>query len=558
MKDNSPQVSIRLTLPSPVSTSPTTNTHQWNFDTSYLNLPGIFYTPAKPIAVQLPQLVLFNRALACDLGLNADALAEPASALIFAGNVLPEGATPIAQAYAGHQFAHFTLLGDGRAILLGEHVVSSERLPNRKDAIRGSGGPGASMRWDIQLKGPGQTPYSRRGDGRAALGPMLREYIISEGMAALGIPTTRSLAVVATGEPVYRENILPGAVLTRVAASHIRVGTFEYASSTGDLSALTALADYTIRRHYPETLNAKNPYLAFFQAVAERQAKLIAQWMQVGFIHGVMNTDNMALSGETIDYGPCAFMDAYDPATVFSSIDRHGRYAFGNQPRIASWNLARFAETLLPLFNTDEKKAIELGQAALTEFGESFNRHWVEGMRAKLGLIGEEDADGELVTALLDLMRQHQADYTNTFRRLSGRASASAENHGTMANELPGTETLFAAPEFTAWAGNWWARVKRQNISPAEALTKMRSLNPAVIPRNHKVEEALAQAQGGAMPGSAKEGVREPGAANEGNLSKVHALLEAIKSPFMETGENAVFRAPAPKSDEPYRTFCGT
>ncbi|MFO1469495.1 MAG: YdiU family protein [Turneriella sp.] len=505
----------------------TDNSTGFNFDTTYLNLPGAFYAPAQPVAVKLPQLVLFNRALAESLGLNADVLAEPTSALFFGGNVLPEGSTPIAQAYAGHQFGHFTVLGDGRAILLGEHVV------------RGSGGPGASMRWDIQLKGPGQTPYSRRGDGRAALGPMLREYIISEAMFALGIPTTRSLAVVATGEPVYRENVLPGAVLTRVAASHIRVGTFEYAASQGDLSQVKALADYTIRRHYSETLNAENPYLAFFQAVAERQAELIAKWMQVGFIHGVMNTDNMALSGETIDYGPCAFMDTYDPATVFSSIDQHGRYAFGNQPRIASWNLARFAETLLPLFDADEKKAIELGQAALTEFGESFNRHWVQGMRAKLGWIGEEEDDAELVATLLQLMQKHEADYTNTFRRLSGSASASAENHGTAANALPGTETLFATPEFTAWAGNWWARIKRQNILPAEALTNMRSVNPAVIARNHKVEEALS-------------------AANEGNLSAVQKLLDVLHKPFAETAENAAYREPAPPSNEPYRTFCGT
>ena len=499
-----------------------TNTRRWNFDTSYLDLPGVFYSPAQPIAVKLPQLVLFNRALAEALGLNADALAEPASALIFAGNVLPEGATPIAQAYAGHQFGHFTVLGDGRAILLGEQVT-----PN--------GG-----RFDIQLKGPGQTPYSRRGDGRAALGPMLREYIISEAMYALGIPTTRSLAVVATGEPVYRENVLPGAVLTRVAASHIRVGTFEFAAAQGDLSHVKALADYTIRRHYPDAATAQNPYLAFFQAVAQRQAELIAKWMQVGFIHGVMNTDNMALSGETIDYGPCAFMDAYDPATVFSSIDQHGRYAFANQPRIASWNLARFAETLLPLFDADEKNAIELGQAALSEFGESFNRHWHKGMCAKLGLFGEEDADGELVTALLGLMQEYQADYTNTFRRLSGRDGDAQSVAGAAAtNALPGTEVLFAAKDFVAWAGLWWARIVRQSIAPAAALENMRAVNPAVIPRNHKVEEALA-------------------AATAGDMAAVQNLLTVLQRPFAETSENAAYRAPAPKSEEPYRTFCGT
>ncbi len=503
--------------------SQTQNLYRFNFDTSYLNLPGAFYTPVSPTPVALPQLVVFNRELANDLGLDADLLATAESALVFGGNVLPEGATPIAQAYAGHQFGHFTMLGDGRAILLGEQIT-----PNGE-------------RYDIQLKGPGKTPYSRRGDGRAALGPMLREYIISEAMFALGIPTTRSLAVVATGEPVYRENVLPGAVLTRVAASHIRVGTFEYASAKGDISLIQALADYTMRRHYGETINAENPHLAFFQAVAERQAQLIAKWMQVGFIHGVMNTDNMALSGETIDYGPCAFLDAYDTATVFSSIDQHGRYAFANQPRIASWNLARLAETLLPLFADDEQAAIALAQQALVDFGESFNRHWLSGMRKKLGLQNEEEADSELVTALLSLMQQHQADYTNTFRRLSGSASASApaENHGTTANALPGTETLFATAEFTAWAGNWWARVKRQSISPTEALTNMRAINPAVIARNHKVEEALK-------------------AADNGDMSAVHHLVAAVKQPYVESAENKEYREAAPQSAEPYRTFCGT
>jgi uncharacterized protein YdiU (UPF0061 family) len=506
-----------------VTPSQTQNLYRFNFDTSYLNLPGAFYTPVSPTPVALPQLVVFNRELANDLGLDADLLATAESALVFGGNVLPEGATPIAQAYAGHQFGHFTMLGDGRAILLGEQIT-----PNGE-------------RYDIQLKGPGKTPYSRRGDGRAALGPMLREYIISEAMFALGIPTTRSLAVVATGEPVYRENVLPGAVLTRVAASHIRVGTFEYASAKGDISLIQALADYTMRRHYGETINAENPHLAFFQAVAERQAQLIAKWMQVGFIHGVMNTDNMALSGETIDYGPCAFLDAYDTATVFSSIDQHGRYAFANQPRIASWNLARLAETLLPLFADDEQAAIALAQQALVDFGESFNRHWLSGMRKKLGLQNEEEADSELVTALLSLMQQHQADYTNTFRRLSGSASASApaENHGTTANALPGTETLFATAEFTAWAGNWWARVKRQSISPTEALTNMRAINPAVIARNHKVEEALK-------------------AADNGDMSAVHHLVAAVKQPYVESAENKDYREAAPQSAEPYRTFCGT
>ncbi|AFM12377.1 protein adenylyltransferase SelO [Turneriella parva] len=536
-------------------------TANWNFDTSYLNLPEIFYTPVAPTPVALPQLVVFNRELALELGLNAELLGQAESALVFGGNVLPEGATPIAQAYAGHQFGHFTMLGDGRAILLGEHVVKGERLPPA------SGAPDTSLRWarrwDIQLKGPGKTPYSRRGDGRAALGPMLREYIMSEAMFALGIPTTRSLAVVVTGEPVYRENVLPGAVLTRVAASHIRVGTFEFAAAQGWAGAgartdalgapaaaiasqegkpeiLQALADYTIARHYPEIGPREDRYVAFFDAVAERQAQLIARWQCAGFIHGVMNTDNMALSGETIDYGPCAFMDAFDPATVFSSIDQHGRYAFGNQPRIAAWNLARFAETLLSLFADDEQQAIAIGQQALARFNERFNHHYSHGMQAKLGLVNHEEADVGLVTDLLTLMQQHTADYTNTFRRLSGRAAVSAENHGTEANTLPGTEALFAAAEFTAWAGRWWARVKRQSISPAEALTNMRAVNPAVIPRNHKVEEALAAA------------------VSAGDLSVMESLLEALKNPFVETEANLAYRSPAPPAAEPYRTFCGT
>ena len=507
----------------------------WNLSHTYATLPGVFFAAAKPMVASKPQLVIFNHALAQDLGLALGQASEQELAELFGGKVLPPGAQPIAQAYAGHQFGHFTMLGDGRAILLGEQVTP------------------AGQRFDLQFKGSGQTPFSRRGDGKAALAPMLREYIISEAMFALGIPTTRSLAVVATGEPVYRENVLPGAMLTRVAASHIRVGTFEYAASIGAdnraLSAvegqggrtpLEALADYTIARHYPEIGPREDRYVAFFDAVAERQAQLIARWQCTGFIHGVMNTDNMALSGETIDYGPCAFMDAFDPATVFSSIDQHGRYAFGNQPRIAAWNLARFAETLLSLFADDEQQAIAIGQQALARFNERFNHHYSLGMQVKLGLVNHEEADVELVTELLTLMQQHAADYTNTFRRLSGRAAASAENHSTEANALPGTEALFAAAEFTAWAGRWWARIKQQSISPAEALTNMRAVNPAVIPRNHKVEEAL----GAAVSAS--------------DLSVMESLLAALKNPFVETEANLAYRSAAPETGEPYRTFCGT
>ena len=353
----------------------------WNFDNSYTTLPQVFFSAATPAAIAEPELVIFNALLAETLSLPLAETAPAELAAIFSGNALPVGAQPIAQAYAGHQFGHFTMLGDGRAILIGEQLTP------------------AGGRFDIQLKGAGQTAYSRRGDGRAALGPMLREYIISEALHALGIPTTRSLAVVATNEPVYRETILAGAVLTRVAASHIRVGTFEYASALVHQEQkpeiLQTLADYTIARHYPQVQENENKYLAFFTAVAENQAQLIAKWQLVGFIHGVMNTDNMALSGEAIDFGPCAFMDAYDPATVFSSIDQQGRYAYGNQPRIASWNLSRFAETLLPLIAADEAHAIELAQKTIGEFGARFNHHWLHGMRAKLGLAQAEESDGE-------------------------------------------------------------------------------------------------------------------------------------------------------------------
>ena len=341
----------------------------WRLEHSYAGLPALFHREVQPTPVRDPHFVIFNTALADTLGLDVAALDSPSGAAIFGGNVVPEGARPLAQAYAGHQFGHFTALGDGRAILLGEQITPEGR------------------RVDVQLKGAGPTPYSRRGDGRAALGPMLRELVISEAMHALGIPTSRSLAVVSTGEPVYREEPLPGAVLTRVAASHLRVGTFEWAAAHRDDAALRALTDYTAQRHYPETIGSANPALALFDAIVERQARLIARWQLVGFIHGVMNTDNMALSGETLDYGPCAFMDTYDPATVFSSIDVQGRYAYGNQPAIAQWNLARLAEALLPLIDAERARAIELATAAIERFETRFQHHWLAGMRAKLGLV---------------------------------------------------------------------------------------------------------------------------------------------------------------------------
>ena len=351
----------------------------WNFDNSYARLPEAFYVRLNPVPVHTPKLVVFNSALAQFLGLNPDALKGEEGAAVFSGNGIPEGAEPLAQAYAGHQFGSFTMLGDGRAILLGEQVT-----PNGE-------------RFDIQYKGSGRTPFSRQGDGRAALGPMLREYIISEALHALDIPTTRSLAVVITGEEVFRETALQGAILTRTAASHIRVGTFEYAAARGNPNDIRTLADYTIGRHFPDLAADGNPYLALLGAVMERQASLVARWLLVGFIHGVMNTDNMALCGETIDYGPCAFMDAYDPNTVFSSIDRDGRYAYGRQPQIAQWNLARFAETLLPLVHEDPQEAVSMANEAVSGFSDTFRHYWLRGMRAKLGLLNQEGDDGALV-----------------------------------------------------------------------------------------------------------------------------------------------------------------
>ncbi|MFS0841040.1 protein adenylyltransferase SelO [Paenibacillus sp. 1P03SA] len=482
----------------------------WNFDNSYARLPDIFFTKTNPAPVASPDIVVFNDALASALGLNGRALQSKEGTEVFAGNRIPEGAEPLAQAYAGHQFGHFTMLGDGRAVLLGEQLTP------------------AGGRLDIQLKGPGRTPYSRRGDGRAALGPMLREYIISEAMHGLGIPTTRSLAVVTTGEPVYRETELPGAVLTRVAASHLRVGTFQFAAKWGSAGDLQALADYTLQRHYPEAAAAAggNRYLSLLQEVIKRQATLIAKWQLVGFIHGVMNTDNMTLSGETIDYGPCAFMDAYDPETVFSSIDTYGRYAYGNQPHIGAWNLARLAETLLPLIHADQEQAIKLAEEEIANFGVLFNRSYLAGMRAKLGLFNEEEGDESLIEDLLGLMRKQGADYTNTFLALTfGK---------------PEDTALSRAEEFTRWRELWQARRGRQPESEASSHELMRSSNPAVIPRNHRVEEALEAA------------------VEEGDYSVMERLLAVLAHPFAHTPEQAAYSTLPEACGSPYRTFCGT
>ena len=480
----------------------------WHLENSYAALPKTFYSFLNPTPVRAPAFVVFNSPLAESLGLNANALQSDDGLAVLAGNKVPEGSLPLAQAYAGHQFGYFTMLGDGRALLLGEQMTP-----------RGE-------RVDIQLKGSGITPYSRGGDGRAALGPMLREYIISEAMHALGIATTRSLAVVSTGETVIRETGQPGAVLTRTAASHIRVGTFEYAAQWGTAADLRALADYTLQRHFPDADPAKNRYLYLLEQAVKRQAELIAKWQLAGFIHGVMNTDNMAISGETIDYGPCAFMDAYDPATVFSSIDHQGRYAYGNQPHIAVWNLSRFAETLLPLLYEESDRAVELARDTVTGFGDLYHNHFIAGMRAKLGLFNQEPQDETLIEALLQLMQQFHADYTNTFRALTfGK---------------PADTALSGTGEFSNWLDRWQARLSWQQETKEAAQQLMQRSNPAVIPRNHRVEEAL------------------DAAVKHGDYSVMTRLLEVLANPFAYSPEQDEYAALPPPSSRPYQTFCGT
>ena len=479
----------------------------WHFDNSYTQLPLSFFTRQQPAKVREPHIVLFNQALAKSLGLNTKALLDNDNAAVFSGNKIPLGADPLAQAYAGHQFGHFNMLGDGRALLLGEHITPE------------------GARYDIQLKGSGETAYSRRGDGRAALGPMLREYIISEAMYALGIPTTRSLAVVITGETVYRDKALQGAILTRVASSHIRVGTFQFASSLRETEVIQTLADYTINRHFPEIASAQHQYQSLLDAVIERQANLLAKWMHIGFIHGVMNTDNMTICGETIDYGPCAFMDRYDAATVFSSIDQQGRYAFGNQPHIAQWNLARFAETLLPLLHQDIKQSIEIAEDSLRTFQVKFKQYWHSGMLAKLGLFTDESVDVALIDDLLTCMEKYGMDYTNTFRDL-----ASVSNI-----QVP----MFDQPDFITWHSRWQQRLFAQDATLDRAIQLMLSTNPAVIPRNHQVEAALS-------------------AAEAGDFTVCESLLEVLSKPFNEGTNIAYYRMPPAPSSTPYKTFCGT
>ena len=479
----------------------------FKFDNTYLHLPKVFYTKLPPTPVPKPKLVVLNTPLATDLGLNFSDISSGQQAALFAGSQIPEEAESFAQAYAGHQFGHFTMLGDGRAIVWGEHIT-----PRGK-------------RVDLQFKGSGPTPYSRGGDGRAAIGPMLREYIISEAMHALNIPTTRSLAVVTNGEQVYRETPLPGAILTRVASSHIRVGTFQFAALHRDREVIKSLFDYTIKRHPPHIVEKPHKPLSLLKSVIEKQAELITHWMRVGFVHGVMNTDNMALSGETIDYGPCAFMDTYDPNTVFSSIDHMGRYAYANQPAIAQWNLARFAETLLPLLDDDLDKATEVAEEAINGFGEVYKEKSLSMLRGKIGLFGEQSEDESLITDLLTWMHQQNADYTNTFMDLT--------------NELPPKGECYEKDDFKEWYARWQVRLTK-NTEPLESsLSLMRSNNPVVIPRNHRVEQVLD-------------------AATNGDLQPLEDLLAVLQEPYNYRRDLKSYQLPPKPEEKVCQTFCGT
>jgi uncharacterized protein YdiU (UPF0061 family) len=483
------------------------------FDDSYLKDVPRLCTPWQAKPAPAPRLLALNEPLAAELGVDADALRAPEGVAVLAGNAVADGATPVAMAYAGHQFGWYSpSLGDGRALLLGELLDVHGR------------------RRDLHLKGSGRTPFARGGDGKAAVGPMLREYVIGEGMHALGIPTSRALAVVATGDRVARETMLPGAVLARVAASHIRVGTFEYAAALRDPALLRALADHAIARHHPRAAEADDPYLAFLDEVTGAQAALVARWMLAGFIHGVMNTDNMAISGETIDYGPCAFMEAYEPGTVYSSIDHAGRYAYGNQPAIAQWNLARLGEALLPLMAVGLDAAVEAATDVLRSFPARHQEVWSRGMRAKLGLTGEREGDGALIEDLLVLLRAQQVDYTSGLRALSAAARG----------DTAPVRALFADPAaFDAWAERWRARLADQERDPRASADAMNRLNPLYIPRNHLVEEALDTA-------------------GAGELAPFERLVEAVTRPFDERPGLERFAEPAPRDFGPYRTFCGT
>ena len=482
-------------------------TNGWRFDNTYSKLPESFLSNTSPTKVKSPELLILNENLVKDLGLDFIGLNREKLSNLFSGNDLPEGSKAISQAYAGHQFGHFTMLGDGRAVLIGEHISKNNE------------------RFDIQFKGSGKTPFSRNGDGRAALGPMLREYIISESMHALNIPTTRSLAVVKTGENVVRENIFQGAILTRVASSHLRVGTFQFIAARQKESELKTLVDYTIGRHYPNIKNSRNKALDLLEVLMEKQIDLVVNWMRVGFIHGVMNTDNMTISGETIDYGPCAFMDTYDPKTVFSSIDQLGRYAYYNQPTITKWNLARFAECLITLIDKKNDKAIEIATHTIDSFEKKYEKKWLNMMRDKLGLFGEDPKDKQLILDLYSWMHKNKADFTNTFCLLMNEKIINSE--------------IYEDNNFLIWKKRWKERLKTNNNTSEKCLELMRSVNPLFIPRNHKVEEALK-------------------AADKNDISLLKKLITILKKPYEPQKENEDYKCPAPINEKKYQTFCGT
>jgi uncharacterized protein YdiU (UPF0061 family) len=483
---------------------------------SYASLPERFFARVPPTRVAAPGLIKLNQALASDLNLDFSGFDAPALANLFSGNVLPQGTVPIAMAYAGHQFGHFVpQLGDGRAILIGE-------MRDRAGVLR-----------DIQLKGCGRTPYSRSGDGRAALGPVLREYLVSEAMHALGIPTTRSLAAVTTGESVQREMTQPGAILTRVAASHVRVGTFEYFAARGDVAGTKILADYVIDRHYPLCAHDSSRYLALLQQVVSRQAALVARWMNVGFIHGVMNTDNMAVSGETIDFGPCAFMDTYDPATVFSSIDQRGRYGYANQPNAALWNLARFAESLLPLIDADTQRAIAAATEAIATFETLFKDCWLDGMRRKLGLSAAEPGDRQLAEDLLQAMQRNQADFTLSFRALCA-AALDGQGDGLV------REYFVNSADYDEWALRWRARMSREAMLPRARAESMQQANPAYIPRNHRVEQVIVAA------------------VERSDFAPFEELSQVLAAPYLSRAAFSGYANPPQPAERVLQTFCGT
>ncbi len=478
----------------------------WNFDNTYSRLPEIFRENIKPVSVKNPELILLNENLAKSLNLEFSNINKSKLSALFAGNELPEKSNSIAQAYAGHQFGHFTMLGDGRAVLIGEHLTKT------KD------------RYDIQFKGSGKTAFSRNGDGRAALGPMLREYIISEAMYNLKIPTTRSLAVVKTGEDVIRDTTLDGGILTRVASSHIRVGTFQYIAARNKKDELELLINYVIKRHYQEIEKSKNKVVELLNKVLDKQIDLVIHWMRVGFVHGVMNTDNMSIAGETIDYGPCAFMDIYDPKTVFSSIDKMGRYAYCNQPIITKWNLARFAECLVPFIDDDQNKAVELASEIINSFEKKYEKKWLKMMRDKLGLIGENEKDKSLIIDLLTWMHKNKADYTNTFCHLMGEKIIE--------------DKKYENKDFIIWKETWKKRLLYKKNTPDKFNKLMRSVNPSIIPRNHLVENSLKETE-------------------QNNLKPINRLLEILKKPYTRQENITDFQRPL-SSNEKYQTFCGT